>query len=94
MLVPHTATRAKRYIACFLPVPPLQLAKIAHPVSRNQQRRLELQHAGHKRFCEKHLENDKTRRVLAAAFGEPLADRYMQECMFDCPPPLSNDPTA
>lgn len=32
------------------------------------------------------LENDKTRRVLAAAFGEPLAEAYMRQLMFDCEP--------
>ena len=32
------------------------------------------------------LENDKTRRVLAAAFGEQLAEDYMRKLMFDVEP--------
>ena len=32
------------------------------------------------------LENDKTRRVLAAAFGEQLAEDYMRTLMFDVEP--------
>ena len=32
------------------------------------------------------LENDKTRRVLAAACGEELAEAYMRQLMFDVEP--------
>ena len=32
------------------------------------------------------LENDKTRRVLAAAFGDQLAEDYMRKLMFDVEP--------
>lgn len=32
------------------------------------------------------LENDKTRRVLAAAFGDQLAEAYMRKLMFDVEP--------
>jgi hypothetical protein len=31
------------------------------------------------RFCEKQLENDKTRRVLERSMGEALTMRYMTE---------------
>jgi len=54
-------------------------------VSPAQRRRLELLHAAHRRYCEKQLENDKTRRVLEAAFGAELSAAYMTEVMFDCP---------
>eukprot|EP00955_Chlamydomonas_euryale_P061936 358234-Chlamydomonas_euryale.AAC.9 len=42
--------------------------------------------AGHRRFVEKQLENDKTARVLAAAFGAEWAHAYMREVMFDFRP--------
>ena len=50
------------------------------------QRRLAALHAAHERYCSKQLENDKTRRVLEAAFGAELSERYMREVMFDCEP--------
>jgi phycocyanobilin:ferredoxin oxidoreductase len=66
----------------------VQVAKIAHPVtsSPGAQRRIEGIHAAHQRYCDKQLENDKTRRVLAAAFGEQLAEDYMRRLMFDVEP--------
>jgi phycocyanobilin:ferredoxin oxidoreductase len=64
----------------------LQIAKIAHPVGPAQRARLASLHAAHRRYVDKQLENDKTRRVLEAAFGPELAERYMREVMFDCPP--------
>lgn len=66
----------------------VQIAKIAHPIGTAQRRRLELLHAAHRRFCERQLENDKTRRVLEVAFGAELAAAYMREVMFDCPEQL------
>ena len=39
--------------------------------------------AAHARFCACQLENDKTRRMLAAAFGAPYADDYMDAVLFD-----------
>lgn len=38
------------------------------------------------RFCERQLENVKTRRALERAFGVELADRYMREVLFDVTP--------
>lgn len=64
----------------------VQIAKIAHPVSPAQRRRLSMLHAGHRRYCDKQLENDKTRRVLEAAFGAEIGEAYMKEVMFDCGP--------
>lgn len=68
------------------PLVPPQIAKIAHPVAPAQRARLASLHAGHQRYVDKQLENDKTRRVLEAAFGPQLAERYMREVMFDVPP--------
>lgn len=45
-------------------------------------------HAAHRRYCDKQLENDKTRRVLEVAFGAEVAAEYMREVMFDCPEQL------
>ena len=64
-----------------------QIAKIAHPVSgASAPRRIAAIHAAHHRYCEQQLANDKTRRVLEAAFGGEVAARYMREVMFDCEP--------
>lgn len=49
-------------------------------------------HRNHARFCEKQLENKKTRAVLAAAFGEERADAYMSSCMFDYNAASPDDP--
>lgn len=38
--------------------------------------------AAHERFCACQLENDKTRRILARAFGAPFADEYMESVLF------------
>ena len=35
------------------------------------------------RFCDRQLENVKTRRALERAFGPIVADRYMREVLFD-----------
>ena len=39
--------------------------------------------AAHGRWADHQLRNDRTRRVLAVAFGEGWADSYMREVMFD-----------
>ena len=39
--------------------------------------------AAHARFCRCQLENDKTRRILAKAFGAQYADDYMESVLFD-----------
>jgi len=44
--------------------------------------------AAHTRFCQLQLRNDKTRRVLAAAMGEPWADAYMHEVLFPFSSPV------
>lgn len=40
--------------------------------------------AGHRYYCEKQRQNDKTRRILEISFGEVWADRYMRTMLFDC----------
>ncbi|EFN55495.1 hypothetical protein CHLNCDRAFT_23364, partial [Chlorella variabilis] len=82
---PDSSEEVGRFLKYALALTQLHV-QIAHPVSSSQRRRLEALHAGHSRYCEKQLENDKTRRVLEAAFGAELTERYMRECMFDCPP--------
>ena len=37
----------------------------------------------HKRYSVQHLKNSKTKRVLASAFGDELAEEYMTKVMFD-----------
>ena len=39
--------------------------------------------AAHARFCQFQLQNDKTRRILAAAMGGDFADEYMTSVLFD-----------
>jgi phycocyanobilin:ferredoxin oxidoreductase len=40
---------------------------------------------GHKYYCEKQRENNKTRRVLESIFDEQFADKYISEMLFDYP---------
>lgn len=40
---------------------------------------------GQANYCTKQRQNDKTRRVLAAAFGDDWADFYMNTVLFDLP---------
>lgn len=42
--------------------------------------------AGHRYYCTKQQQNDKTRRVLEKSFGAEWADRYMTTMLFDCVP--------
>lgn len=42
---------------------------------------------GHRRYCVQQQQNDKTRRLLAKAFGEEWAERYMNTVLFDLPQP-------
>lgn len=85
---PSSAEELGRFLKYTLALTQLhvEIAKIAHPISSAQRRRLAAMHAAHQRYCEKQLENDKTRRVLEAAFGAELSGRYMRELMFDCEP--------
>lgn len=39
--------------------------------------------AGQQRYCQHQQRNDKTRRILAKAFGEAWADRYLTTVLFD-----------
>jgi phycocyanobilin:ferredoxin oxidoreductase len=39
--------------------------------------------AGHKYYCDRQQQNDKTRRVLEKSFGVEWADRYMTTMLFD-----------
>jgi phycocyanobilin:ferredoxin oxidoreductase len=43
---------------------------------------------GQLRYCKQQKQNDKTRRVLEKAFNPAWADRYIEELLFDDPPPL------
>ena len=45
-------------------------------------------HQGQLSYCRQQKRNDKTRRVLEKAFGSAWADRYIEEMLFDDPPPL------
>ena len=45
-------------------------------------------HQGQFSYCQQQKRNDKTRRVLEKAFGSTWADRYIEEMLFDDPPPL------
>eukprot|EP00667_Euglena_gracilis_P014489 EG_transcript_15019 len=36
-------------------------------------------------YCRQQRKNDKTRRILAKAFGDAWADHYMAAVLFDCP---------
>jgi phycocyanobilin:ferredoxin oxidoreductase len=47
------------------------------------QRALNLE--GHRYYCTKQQQNDKTRRVLEKAFGVEWANRYMTQVLFDLP---------
>jgi len=38
---------------------------------------------GHRYYCRKQQQNDKTRRVLAKSFGEEWTERYMTTMLFD-----------
>jgi len=39
--------------------------------------------AGHRYYCQKQQQNDKTRRVLEKSFGEEWTERYMTTMLFD-----------
>lgn len=39
--------------------------------------------AGHRQYCTKQRQNDKTRRVLEKSFGPEWTDRYMDTMLFD-----------
>jgi phycocyanobilin:ferredoxin oxidoreductase len=38
-------------------------------------------------YCQQQKRNDKTRRVLEKAFNPSWADRYIEQLLFDDPPP-------
>lgn len=40
---------------------------------------------GHKFYCEKQRQNNKTRRVLESIFGQDFANKYITEMLFDYP---------
>lgn len=40
---------------------------------------------GHKHYCEKQRQNNKTRGVLKNIFGDEFADKYISEMLFDYP---------
>jgi phycocyanobilin:ferredoxin oxidoreductase len=39
-------------------------------------------------YCQQQKRNDKTRRVLEKAFNPAWANRYIEELLFDDPPPI------
>ncbi|BAC90530.1 phycocyanobilin:ferredoxin oxidoreductase [Gloeobacter violaceus] len=41
--------------------------------------------AGQRHYCEQQQQNDKTRRILAQAFDEAWAERYIRTVLFDLP---------
>ena len=45
-------------------------------------------HKGQLLYCLQQKRNDKTRGVLEKAFNPQWADRYIEEMLFDEPPPL------
>lgn len=47
---------------------------------------------GQVRYCKQQKQNDKTRRVLEKAFHPQWADRYIENLLFDEPPPPSSCP--
>ncbi|WP_218080234.1 phycocyanobilin:ferredoxin oxidoreductase [Anthocerotibacter panamensis] len=56
-----------------------RLAQAAIPVPEQADAIL----AGQRTYCTQQQQNDKTRRVLEKAFGEPWAERYMTTVLFD-----------
>lgn len=46
---------------------------------------VELNYLGHKFYCEKQRQNNKTRRVLEGIFDQEFADKYISEMLFDYP---------
>lgn len=71
----------------------IQFARLCSPVqqgsrmsvSQIEQRSREIYEC-HYRFNQRQMENDKTRRVLEAAFGSEAAREYMSKIMFDTEP--------
>ena len=41
--------------------------------------------SGHRYYCQKQQQNDKTRRVLEKSFGTEWTERYMTTMLFDSP---------
>jgi hypothetical protein len=71
------------------PCPVAQYASLLSPIEPRTKagaRRLAQLAAGHQRFCANQLANKKTSRVLEAAFGPELTQRYMEGLMFDFDP--------
>lgn len=46
---------------------------------------IEKNYLGHKHYCEQQRKNTKTRAVLRSIFGEEMADKYINEMLFDYP---------
>jgi len=59
-----------------------QIAISQAPVPADMQ---ELIHAKQEHYCHQQQQNDKTRRILAKAFGKDWAERYMTTVLFDTP---------
>jgi phycocyanobilin:ferredoxin oxidoreductase len=68
--------------ACSLARLHLEVARLIAPVNCSDTNRLNEIAACHRRFCDYQIKNDKTRKILAASFGESKADKYMREFMF------------
>ena len=59
-------------------------ASVDSPEATSTIRRYE----GQLNYCLQQKRNDKTRRVLEKAFDPIWADRYIEQLLFDDPPPL------
>ena len=59
-----------------------QQVQDAEPVDGDRRKAIMV---AHQHYCAQQLRNDKTRRVLEKAFGEPWAERYMTTVLFDVP---------
>lgn len=61
-----------------------RVGQIVNPVApAGRAQRIAAIHAGHARYAEQMLLNDKTRRVLEKSFSPGLADAYLRHVMFD-----------
>ncbi|MEM9534650.1 MAG: phycocyanobilin:ferredoxin oxidoreductase [Cyanobacteria bacterium P01_E01_bin.45] len=57
-----------------------KLSNQADPVTSEEQAEIV---AGHRNYCQKQKQNDKTRRILEKSFGTEWTIRYMEEMLFD-----------
>lgn len=58
-----------------------QLAVVTNPFTTSEE--ISKIRSGHRYYCQKQQQNDKTRRVLEKSFGEEWTERYMTTMLFD-----------